>query len=520
MAIGWSGLYMEISFILRSIRRFWLVVLLAALACSALTFTYASKRTVLYSAKTRVLFAPLASDDRIDPKYVDNQVSILRSGTFLRTVAGQFPGESLRSLLSKSSVQVVGGTDVADIQVIDLKADQAEAIANAFTDNLLTELKSQATGRNERPLGIIKDQLKALDEALTTLEQKRLNIGEPQTQSDRNRLGEVAAKISTLEGERRNLASRQQELQLFNNLEVRTEVIQEPVSEKLPRHLGLYGGIGLFLGAGLGSLLALLLAYGPRRIVSDNEIVDLFGAAPAATIGSRRSLRNPIWMKFRPMPISLTGEIDRLCVRIESTASNASDSLKVLVTAPQAGSGTTTLASAIAQRFAERGSMTILADLDLANPAISRVWDPDGTSGLSAMLQKDVQTKNTVLTPTDILDLRILSQGDQKLASKWLPRAGTTKTVEGLSKLTEVLVIDGGSLRDLSTSVRLAQLCDVVVLALPEDGQGIPDLTFATRSLRTQLSQVLVVMTKPAAGGAIQRALGMKPPKLKRHAVR
>src|SRR5262249_30888475 len=82
----------------------------------------------------------------------------------------------------------------------------------------------------------------------------------------------------------------------------------------------------------------------------------------------------------------------------------------VMVTSALGGEGKTSLASHLATSLARAGCRTLLIDGDLRRPVVHRLFDVDGTPGLSEVLRGEAAVEDAV-SPTPVDSLWILPAG-------------------------------------------------------------------------------------------------------------
>jgi Mrp family chromosome partitioning ATPase len=214
-----------------------------------------------------------------------------------------------------------------------------------------------------------------------------------------------------------------------------------------------------------------------------------------------------------------------LCVRAESHRS-AGESLTVLVTSSANGAGSTTIAAAVARRFAAAGLDVLLIDADPNMPELSYVYavndseqgslaslattplggsDPDGSRDARTPTRSRVSGLSVVGigSADDITLLRRLDPRDL------LSRAG---------RLADVVVVDGGSLLESGSTVQLMQVVDAVILAVPLRWQDAKELTTLSLQLRSRSDGILTVLSpvsRSAARRSRARGLRYRPAELR-----
>jgi hypothetical protein len=214
----------------------------------------------------------------------------------------------------------------------------------------------------------------------------------------------------------------------------------------------------------------------------------MLGQPIAARVKHIRALGGSRPEVIRSLPVAAEGAIDLLCVRAEANASPTS-ALRIAVIGTERGAGATTLAVAVAGRFARKGSTVVLVDADQNDPEVSEAFRT--TRGATHAGNRPVFT---TVTP----DVRVLGQGP-KVGQPVLRRSNVPALLERLDNEAQVIVFDAGPLLDAATSVQISSAVDAIILAVPFRRQRVSSLEAVARQLQAREGELLPVITSPAS---------------------
>src|SRR5690606_10414076 len=119
---------------------------------------------------------------------------------------------------------------------------------------------------------------------------------------------------------------------------------------------------------------AVTLARLSPNVVTDEQAEEILGMPVHGTVPSLPKLHTERHTLLDPLPAEAERFIDSLCVRAEATAVRGSSTLTVVVTGAQRTAGATTVAAAMARRFADNGSRVVLIDGDRQDPELARLF--------------------------------------------------------------------------------------------------------------------------------------------------
>jgi uncharacterized protein involved in exopolysaccharide biosynthesis len=534
----------ELSYLFAAVRRrWWLVALLSVLGLAG-GYLASGTHVVAYRATAVLDIQPpqnsfgstvfISDPDR----YVIGQLSVLRSSTLAERVATQFPGQTVTSMTNAVTVTHEPKSSLVAIGVTLTDPKQAEAIANSYAETYITDLKKRAAEQQGPAVQAFDSRLAAIKTNVVEIERKRETNRQIVNQANlilaaptglapatiteaRQRLDTAMDSNSQIEGDLQSLRVEQsQVLQNKSQLEqaaivkVATEVVQPAVvpSLPIPGKAKILPVAGLLGGAMIGLALAMLMARLSGKAVDEQDLADALGQGIVGRLGRSADLAGLSLPNLMAMvPTDVARVADQLCVRAEARSTEGT-SLTVLVTGSARAAGTSTLAVALASRFARTGLSVVLADADQSGAAITRQFGASEQGGIPALLARAgdnlaavrkrgsgvVENAFAIYTPTSVTGIDVLGLGPNA-GRTTLRRTDVTAVLQAAMQHAHVVVIDGGALLDSASTVQLAQMVDAVVLAVPMKHQHLDELAVIADQLGAQrLKSVLPVVTSPA----------------------
>ncbi len=521
---------MELSFVLSALRRrLWLVALFALLGSlpgllsdPPTSTDYESEARINIVQPTVGGITFLQSDPN---RYVIGQLSVLESASLVNQVA-QENNLSLTDVREAVAVEQDPETDVVTVVASFAQPDLARSVAQSYVDTYMATLDTD-TGDNDEVVRLdaeiarLRNQLANLNEAIQDKAEPFLEIFQerrtaypplpPGDLLDPARISErnvVEAELTQLIQQRNILISE-------SRLRVNTEVIQDATLPTEPVPVGgqfLLAG-GLFAGAMIGIVAALAWARFSNKVLDVEMASEILGAPVVSELPHYRSLARQPLAAFQALPRSAAPVIDQLCVRAEAKA-RINEPLTVAVVGTQRGSGTTTLALAMAERFASGGSSVVLVDGDVRDPRITAIFNAAQDGGVPAVVLNDGalidQRGRSVFTRTMDPEVSVLGLGPSRGAAS-LRRDTVSPVLEAARRKAQIVVVDCGPALDLASTLQISAMADAVALAVPlsrQKSDGLADLSRQLDNLRDKLLPVISNPSRRPARGQIFAADG------------
>ncbi len=516
---------MELAFVVSALRRrFWVVTLFVLLGSlpgllsdPPTSTTYESSSVLLVTEPTRfgeTVFA--AEPDR----YVVSQLQVLESTSLTERVANRVAAD-LAIDISGSDVAVLTsisnspGTDIVEITAQGRTGELAASIAQSYAELYVEGLAT--TDEDQEQRADLVEQIQALENRLLSLDTRLQEALTPFLPRDGDATPDpippaemvdpdaVSQRLLVLD-ELTRLKASLNELDQQSRLRVNTSIISPAVvpDEPVPPAGNFLLAGGLVAGIMAGVVVALTWARFSTKVLDEDAAEDILGAPVVSELPYYRSLARKPLAAFQSLPRSATTIVDQLCVRAEALA-RIGEPLTVVVTGTMRNAGSTTLALAMAERFAAGGSSVVLIDGDVHDPRITTVFNGQADGGVPAIVASGGsltdQRGRTALTRTMDPAVSVLGLGPDR-ASAALRRDTVPTVLDVARRNGDIVVIDGGPALDLASTLQFANLVDAVVLAVPLSRQKADPLTDLARQLGSLQEKLLPVMTSPSRRSA------------------
>lgn len=519
---------MELSFLIKALRRYWWIPLvgmvLGGLAASALTTDALPRfksRALLSISPPSDASAAISLNNNSD-RYISGQISLITSESMAARVATEVGDGAVASAMQ--SLIVAGqlpSSDIVELTVAGNSPEVARKIVDAYVTQYFQTIKSQLADSQAPGVTALDAQLKTISAQLDQIDADITNLLKPYIDRASTAVGSQNVFIPGIDQINPSLDSRRQlllsqyqqlstqrdQLQLSSSLQITSQVVQAATlatfAESQTGSLKLIAGV--LAGFALGLAIAVIVARTSSRVLDDEQAAEALGRPIVAEFPRAPQLAKSRRALLEPLPANVVRMVDSLCVRAESFA-RGSEALVVVVSGTERSAGTTTLAAALANRFASNGAQTLLVDVDPRHPELTRLFAPlsAGVPGLLALGSKTPATRTRArggtldpFEPTSIPGLRMVGLG-AKGESTAVRRQNVQEIIDVASAQASVVIFDVGPALDVASSFQFIQLADAVVLAVPLDRQRVDRL----EELGEQLSgrhQMLLPVTMPSS---------------------
>lgn len=431
---------------LAAFRRYWLVVVAAAVLGSLAAWGLSLGATPQYTATTKLYFSPSfgtsASDLNQGSTYTQNQMlsfaQLAESPTVLEPVIASLGLDTTPAALANSiTVTTPQNTVILDAAVTNGDPALAARIANEFAESVTTAVRRIAPVTTEKGSSVSVDII-------------------------------ASATVPT-----------------------------EPSSPDIRRNLLVGGMVGLLLG-----VLAILLRERLDARVRSAEGLATVTAAPLLGTIARQKRR-----KLLVTDDGLSSRNAESCRRMGAHLAALGDPggrQSLLVTSSIPGEGKSQVALGLASAFAERGRRVLLVDADIRQPAIAETAGLDGAVGLTGVLS-DGADGRAVVQSWGPVGLDILVAGSTvPRPSELMSSAAMADLIEELTARYDVLVIDTAPVNSVADAAILGSLVDGVVVVADSTRVLQPQLAEAMDSLeKSDVAVIGVVLNRmPRARGA------------------
>lgn len=537
-----KGSVVELSYLMAAVRRRWWLIGSLAILGGILGLLAGGDKTVAYQARAVLNIQPpqnalggtvfISDPDR----YVISQLSVLRSEGLAQRVASAHPGQTSQSIANAVSIAHEPKSDIVTIGVTLADPEEAKNIANDYVTSYIEDLKKRASAQTQTAVSDFDKRLAAIKAEVVAIEKKReverqtisqanlvlgnptgvaaatLNEAKQRLDTALDTTGQLDGDLQSLRAEQTQVLANQSQLQQAAVVKVASEVVQPAVTPKVAVPAGkakLLPIAGLLGGALLGIALAMAFARLSGKALDEQDIGEALGQPVVGRMGRLSELANSsLPTLLDELPDSAAAVIDQLCVRAEARSTEGR-ALTVLVAGSLRPAATSTVAVALANRFAHNGLSVILVDADQASGSITREFGATKHGGIPALLHS-LETANgrgrtapvgdngfAAFTDAPISRVQILGLGrDTDRAA--IRRTDVADILHATARYAHVVVVDGGALFEAATSIQFAQMVDSVVLTVPMKSQKLNDLELIADQLgESRMKSVLPIVTHP-----------------------
>ncbi len=220
--------------------------------------------------------------------------------------------------------------------------------------------------------------------------------------------------------------------------------------------------LALLCGFVFGSAVIFIIFYFDDTL---REVDSIETDIKLPVIGKIYKDNNKIDAVVSERPNSLASESIRT-LRTNLQFASIDEELKtILVTSSIPGEGKSFISANLAISFAEAGKKTLVVDCDLRKGRLHKIFNVDGSKGLSSLLIGEVSKYKKFIQPTDNKNLFVLPRGIYPPnPSELLNSKKNSKLIETLKDNYDIIIFDGAPVMGLSDSLIISSLVDKVLL--------------------------------------------------------
>ncbi len=457
---------------LQPLRRWWWLIVGAALVSALSAFLYLRSQPVLYESRTTVMVgSPIENPNPgSDVFYMTQVLARIYADLAQRSTVRQATMEALglKDWLPEYAVYALPESQVIEISVTDVDPVRAQAVAKELVNQLI---KLSPAGQEEQDRrNFVQGQLTGLERSIRNSEDERQRLEGELNQalsardirSIQDAIRALDEKLNTLQANYAALlaSTGSGALNAIHVLE-RASLPTQPVSTRAM--------LTILLAAVLGAALATAGAYALEFLddaVAKVTQVERLGLTALGSV---------------PYVADATDEAGRL-VMLNDRYSAAAEAYRVLrtnlqfasvdrplklvqVSSPNIGEGKSMTAANLAIAIAQLGQTVILVDADLHQPTQHRYFQVLNNVGVTTALLGNLDQVDKMFKPTAIPNLHLLPSGPlppnpaELLGSKRMQ-----ELLESLKQKADIVVIDSPPVTVISDAVVLASRMDGVLI--------------------------------------------------------
>jgi len=459
----------------------WLIMLVTAVAGLS-SYYYSLTLRPTYRAETTMLIGKVLQEanPNVPVQYDIGSLAQAYSLLAVQPAILQATAEAIRwpepwqNLFFKITTKATFGSQLLQIAVTDSDPAQAATIANEIARQLILQGPISAQQKDaEEQRAFVTSQLAQLKLQIEGA-QKTLNNLNAQAalENDPNKLNDLNNRISSLQARiadaQKNYASLlaivNNNSTLFVTVLVPAQPPKSPISPNIVQNVLLALVAGLVIAASV----VLVIEYLDDTIKDSEDTQRVLGLSTLGAITRMASVRNPadtlITLKHPRSPTSEAYRVLRTNLRF-SGIENPSGAL--LITSAGPAEGKTTTAANLAVAVAQSGRRVILLDCDLRRPTIDKCFGLTNNEGLSSLFLNDTTTLESVMQPTKLDTLQVITSGPiPPNPAELLDSNRMRRILDTLRSQADLLIIDSPPVLAVADASILGARCSGALLVI------------------------------------------------------
>jgi non-specific protein-tyrosine kinase len=446
----------------------WLIVLSTALA-GGFSYVATSRIDPTYLSRATLMVGQAIKEQNPDPTLIgltnqlaQNYLQIVKRPKVLQSVV-----ETLKLPMSwdRLSLQVtanmVAGTQLMDISVIDTNPQRAKVIADEIARQLIAQSPTPNEQQQERTRGFVQGQMADLENEIKQLkddiEKLRRDRG---AATSARAIQDIDNKINTKQAQLTTDNATYATYLDFVKGGVNTVSVFEPASDGA--QIGPQRTQNTLLGAAIGLALAIvaafLLEYLDDTIKDGDDVLRVTGLSTLGLVTRMPQIKSPadrlITATQPKSPIAEAYRVLRTNLQFSGLKNQSST---LLVTSASPGEGKSTTAANLAVIMAQGQKRVVLVDADLHRPSVHRIFGVSNRVGLTSLLLDETMGLDVALQWTNLSNLRVLTTGPlPPNPADVLNSAEVTRIIERLRQEADLIIFDSPPVFAVTDAVILA----------------------------------------------------------------
>lgn len=401
----------------------WLIVLAAGIA-AATSFLWNSRLPKIYQASTSLLVGqslenpnPNAGDIATSQQLALTYIQIAKTELVLQGVidALQLP-MSVDQLGYNTNASIINGTQLIELRVVDIDPRRAQAIANEFAHQLISQTPSARDAEEDPQREFISKQIVDIQNKIENAQQKIVDLQTSiKTTASAREMADKEQQLVTLQGQinqwqltyatlRNTLTPRSSN---YLSVVEKAKLPSSPIAPNLPQSVLLAASIGMALAmAGV-----FLIEYFDDTIKSPDDVSQSLELYNLGSIGNIWGENPNEMLIVSKHPRASHSEAYR-SLRTNILFVNIDKPMRtLLITSANPREGKSTTAANLAVVMALGGLRVLLVDADMRRPQQHKFFRLSNEFGLAYALLHPEIAMDTYLLHTETENLWVLPAG-------------------------------------------------------------------------------------------------------------
>ncbi|NMC54495.1 MAG: polysaccharide biosynthesis tyrosine autokinase [Chloroflexi bacterium] len=465
---------MELSYYIAPLKKWWKLLVAAALVAAVSSLLATLPQPNIYEAKTTLIIGRTLSDPNPNANQIitDRQMAAIYADLVTRETIQNATMDALGiDWLPKYEAVAVPNSQLIEITVVDNIPERAQAVANELAAQLIKNSPGSSEAMSPERVSFINSQLDSYQEQIQVtqgeIDRLQAELGEQtsaiQIQDTQNSIAALENKIATLRDNYATLlASAPQGASNIITVLAPAELPTYPIG---PNRI-LIVLVAAFSGFAFASGAAYFIEFSSNKVSSTSEVEHLLQMPILAKIPEIKTESK--WDHLKEFPFSPVAESFRsLRTNIELTSIDQPVHT-IMVSSPGTSEGKSTIAINLAVAIAQSEKKVVIVGADLRKPVLQEMLGLEGKKGLSDLLRKEV-TLEEVMYPIQENTLWVIPAGTlppnptEVLGSKTFGQF-----LNSLHDMVDIVILDGAPFIVADATVLAAQVDGVLLVIRPD----------------------------------------------------